>query len=885
MATAMSELEQLEAEKAQLELEQLQAEQAELLAAEQEDAISKGQAPAEWVENLAKIGGAIASLPERLVSAPLRAAALPIAAEGLAGITKAPEAFKEQFGAAPEEAPSMREVMQVAGVPDTEIPLPEVEPAGLGIERASLEEFTGLPEEMRTPAKAPTSEILATGAEQLLDPTAALMIGAGRAVKGAKFLTSPIAAGAKGVAGAAGGLAAEGVKSGARGVGEIAGMAYKDIPTGMRAGRMAERGVEGIVEQVKSLPETVQKTFQNLKAEVRPQYIEQVNLAARTGIPDELITNNATLIYGPDAFITKGEKTRAQFGVSSEKNGAKSFDRLGQEINSALGRQVDKVVDRKVVDNQQFSGTALKKAYDRAVSDLFEDNKIRYSSLLENLPEGSKGVLSDRVRVNLQVKLQEMIAAEQDALELATQGKAKRVHRDNLRTLDAVSSNLAKSEGQIDRVVKQLQQIGREAYSDKYKGVVPNVVETTETKKLLKDLYGELQFAITSTVNELDPRLASELVKSNEAQTSFLNKARQFADILGNKDIAPESAYQRIILGGDSDMLKAANELLGYTDEFQQVKGQALLDFLKRDAKDDVSFIPSAKRLNDRRGKMIQQILFEPGELDDFRGLVTLGVDSGVKNINTSSTGVVNFIKAAFSNPLEAVESLATGEQFINVLKRESMKDYFKDMTVPQMLDMRGRGLIDDAMIDEVISDRMLVPEIKQAYQTAVKTGTLTPDVVSHLMTLAQEAPPVTTYSIIRDYMLKTGESMGLGLLPGSGSLERATKVLLFVNRMQRERGSVPVLIPEEDREAVRQAIMESGMTSIQKAKNMRSINSSGYLLNLMGFSPEEVQQERAIRRAQDQQKALLERQKAAELKEDRPDVLKRIQEFNQRKK
>jgi hypothetical protein len=806
---------------------------------------------------------------ESYTGAPTRAAMLPIAAKGPAGILEAPAAFAAQFGEEPGEAPTMREVAQVAGVSERPMAIPQGEPglAGPSAEeiQALVSRLTGKPAQV--PMQAPASEIAAAGMEQVFDPTAAMALGIGAGLKSAKVglpvLGQALAGAASGAYKGARALTTAGAEAG----GTIAG-SLKDLPTGQAAGKFAKAAATEVFKNLEELPETIKQTYEGLKPKIRDKYVDQLMLAERTGVDPALITDNARLMYGADSFVAKKKAADVSMGLTA--GGGKAWDELNTQISGALDQQIKKLSNGIGTPDAVETGNKILQGYRQSIGKMFDEAQVRYSNIVDQVPglkftEDSQLTLFGKLaQMEQDFKRQAAIAVKKDVAGRAAE---------NLKAIQKIAVNLA--DGDIKSAIEQMQQVGREL-SETPKMLPQGVVDVEY--KVLSSLYNDLKDAVMTSVKEADPDVYLELVKSNELQSRFFKANQPIGDIINSSKYAPETIYQKLIASGDSNKLAAVNEILGGTEAIDAIRGQVLYDQLKLNADQLPKFGQMQRALLDPKTKRLINSFFHGDELSDFSDLLQLGRDAGDREFNPSRSGVVMSMIEAAKSPMEYLESVATGKGFVRGLEQAGYRDYFKDMNVSQIIDLKKRGMFDPELIETVIKEKLENPIISKQIREAAQAGTITPDMYQQIKQIHDVSTPATNWSVIRDFLSSSGESIGLGLVPGSSPFERATKVLTMINRMNTEKfgsQSVPVLVPEEERASVREIILGSPMDSITAAKNLKAMERTGYLLDLKGLTGEQMQ-EPVIKRVMEK---TFKSKKQETLKQDRPDVLKAMEE------
>lgn len=884
------ELEQLLREKEQLELEQLKAERDELLSQKDTSESSKG------------IGSAALELLAKSQAA-TRAGMLPVAAKGLSGIPEAVPAAISQFGAPPEEAPTMREVMQVAGVPETEIPIPSGE---MGISGPSPEEmqafaqrYTGVEGE-KLPTKAPASEIAATAGEMVFDPLNLAIPAAGKAAE----IGFPLAG--KVIAGTAG-LAGTGIKKSSQvaagGAGGAVGAFFPAKEEG-RIGRAAEfaskayGGVGKAFETLESLPEATWQAYLDMKPKIRSKFIEQYALANQVGIDPNLLAENARLMYGPDAFVTKAKATRSEVFSAKE---AERFDELQAQIAKAAKKQAEAASGGKLSTSDPVGvGNSIKRAFNQKVNELFDSTTVRYSQLPEVIPSKSLDKDSSKTLYDI---LGDRLKIEEKNFKLAPGKAAEAPHAANIDAITKVRNNIfervPKKEsfigkvfrqiqgkpvpteevfiGDLEQAIDQMQEIGREAYkSQSYfgTGAVP------ASKSLLKDLYTDIRSVIIETVQKERPDLVKGLLDSNAKQKKFFDSVKPIAEIVQDRAIAPEQVYERLVSSSDSLNLEALKFLTKDTEAFNMIRGQMLFDQIKQSGQEVPLYNTILKGMQTTDTKRVLNTFKYGDQADEpiklFEDIIRLGRDIGAKKFNPSGSGTLMKIATAFEKPVEAIKGIVTGRTSLDILEAEAYAKYFADLDIDQTLNMRIRGGFNDRLLDEVIANKMQDPALMAKFQERIKRGLITPEIQDAFQARAAKQNPITRFAGTKAAIDLYYNSMG----HVENKIGIASRALSVANRVGKKEVEgekpVPLFIPEQDRADVVEAVKQSKMTAVQKAKNLRNLGISGYLLDLTGFDGEEKKPgitEKIM------QKEAFKAEKKPDLKQDKPDVLKSLKE------
>jgi hypothetical protein len=822
-----------------------------------------------------------------------RAGMLPVAAKGLSGLPEALPAALSQFEAPPEEAPTMREVMQVAGVPETEIPIPSGE---IGIAGPSPEEMQAFASKYlggaEVPTKAPASELAAIGGEMAFDPLNIGVPAAGKALEVGLPLTGKAIAG---TAGLARDVTKKGTQLAAAGTaGTIGAFAGK----GAEYAGKTYAGVGRIFEALENIPESVRQAYNDLKPTIKPKFIEQYALANEVGIDPDLLAENARLMYGPDAFVTQAKASQRSITPAIE---GEKFDKLQAQIASAAERQAEAASKGLLSASDPVSvGNSIKKSFDEKVSNLFDSTTVRYSQLPDVIPSKSLDVESSSSLYNI---LGERLRLEEKKLRLATTDAAKKPHRANIQAIETVRNNIfervpkkesfvdqlfrriqgkpAPTEnvfvGDLEQAVEQLQQVGREGYSSQSfigTGDVP------ASKSLLKDLYKDIRSVIIETVQKERPDLVKGLIESNKKQAEFFDKVKPIAKIVQDDKIAPEQVYQRLVSSSNSLNLDALKFITKDTEAFDMIRGQMLFDQIKKSGQDVPLYNSILKGMRTTDNKRIFNTFKYGDQTDDpirlFEEVIRLGQDIGAKEFNPSRSGVLLKTLEYIQRPIRAIEGAVTGRATVDLLEAEAYAKYFADLDIDQTLNMRIRGGFNDRLLDEVLANKMKDPVMAAKFQERIKRGLITPEILDAFQARAAKQNPISRFANTKKAIGLYYNTMG----HAENKLGITSRALSVANRVAKKESdegqSIPLFIPEEDRADVADAVKESKMSAVQKAKNLRNLAISGYLLDLTGFDgPEKMPGvvQKILK------KDAFKPEKQEELKQDKPDVLKSLKD------
>lgn len=837
-----------------------------------QDQAKAGTAPS---EELGQRPGGLAGFLEMLDSytgAPARSAALPVFSKGLAGLADAPEAFKEQFGEPTATAPSGLDLARVIGIPHTNIPMPEFEPFSMGLSQEQIQSATSTPEAQKLPINIPADEAAAFALENALDPSGLYLAGLKGAYRGAKMGIPAARAGVGLAIKGAGKAISPMAKSAAEEAGEVAAGAIAGTYPAMEEG--ARVGKQVIVDTEKflaGLPEWARNIYENLKPNVQKSFVEYVNLADRKGIPRDLVINNTRLLHGQEAPVTKLKEGTRTFNQGE----LEQHNKLRQEIADALDREKEALANGAPPIDQMQTGNMIRDAWNKAVSKIFDEHKIRYKTVVD--ATGVTSIDPDS-QARLLNRLEYMIQEQTQKLKFAPTSQTESQIHQNINTLWKVANNILE-DSRMDVLLEQLGAVGSEAYSTKsYFGL-----GAVTDKKLLQNVYNDLRQTVFDNIPE---EAKTKLEEANKALTKFFKENEVIGKPIQDLNVAPEKIYSNLIASGDSRKLEALKNILGEDHEvFKQARVQFLDDLFKLSAaqaeqgkKSIPLFAATIKSMESNQAKRVLKAFFKPGELADYETLLKMGRDLGPAEYNTSKTGILGQAYQMMKNPLETLEAMATGDTIVRHLQVEGMKRYLDDLTPGQMMDVRNRNIFPPEIFDEALRKKLNEPEVRIAYNQAKKAGTIPPDVAKQAQEIITQGGR-ESYSLVKKYLIQTGMDLGVGIIPAptfQSKINDAAKILRIYSAFQRENGIThPVFIPESETDAVREIIMKSKMDSIQKSKNMNALNRAGVILDIRGIEGEISKRSQILNNVI--KKSGMINKKKATLEADKPDILKKL--------
>lgn len=808
----------------------------------------------EWLKTVGTVAGEVSEA----AAAPFRAGLAPIAAEGAAGILKAPGAALEQIGEEAAIAPTGMELAAMAGIPkEAKVPTPEIEP-GMGVS-FSPEQIQQAMQALgiKTPELPPTEvlarEMAATGLS-MVEPDIGPALPP--AIKAAGYGAGYVGAlGARGV-GKIGSLAMENViKPGAVKTAELAGKAVgavKSLPDAVKAAKSSREGAQIMLKAIDSLPQQVKFVYNSLRPEIQKRFIEHYATADRHGIDPDLIVESPALMYGEDSFVAKAKAAAKSFGVDKL---TENWNKLNSQISEAINREIQKLSIPKgqieLFEGQPqvtrvSAGQGIRTAFNRKVKQLFDTASVRYSTVLRQSPELAKATMSEDTQINLFNTLALLEEKELRTLQYSSDDAVIAQANANLQQIRSLGSAVA--DNNLSAIIPQMQQLGREAFELKTKKFAP-VQFISPQQQVKQNLYFAIQKAVLETVDEIDPQIGLELKAGNALQSRFFEQSKKISQVIANEmEKGGEHVYAELIAGGDSLKLDALKTIIGDQPEFLQARAQYLRDVLRLNQEGNVIYTQVRKSLFDDQKKRILGTLFEPGELQGFEDLLQMGADMGRGEFNPSGSGVLATLAAAAKDPIAAIKAGSIGDAFIAQLEKEGIQRYLQGMPISQIKSLRKNnvgGLYQKfgPEIDEALRKIESSPEYVRAHkqlQKAKEFSPVDPIIGEGLEEAVSEATPDSSYLVVKDFLKNTFTDLGVGIGPIGvmSPYAGAYRTMMTLYNTAERLGTLeePVKIPEDDREMVKQVILQSDMDSIQKTRNFRSLNNTGYLLNLSGL-------------------------------------------------
>lgn len=669
-------------------------EQQELIALEQEELFAQQaqQEQPSFIDDV--VSGAVGGLTEvgriadMYTGAPTRAALGELVTGQ--GVSSAASKFVDQFGADPSLAPTGKEIVQAAGIPEFDIipdPTKEVD------EKLRQQGFS-VPEE---PSAGLTgSGALGLAVDVVADPLNFIPFSA---------ITKGLSKGAK--------LGAKGAAKGT--------LAVIDTATGSK---IVSRTADDAVKAVDNVIEATKKRF---NPSVASDYDDFVKIAEKNGIAKDVLPE--TVEFGADSTITNKVKVAAE---------APGGDIIKERFAKAQNA-VENALDRKITDlgggrrlGDAEAGQLLLDSYNNATKRFFDQDFITNNKIINQNP-GLR--ITDDAAKSITSKMQGL---RKKAIGRVRRGVGSQASESGklLKDIDTLSSSFD-SAGTISykQANEALQNIGEEAFK-KFKGDDPM---GATYRKGLQDIYFTMRDAMNNTVaGKVSPEIASELANSNAIISDFLKSDGVVSRTL-SQNVAPEKIVRDLIDRADTNKIAAIQNIFGLSgdaDALKAFKGFVADKIVKKGASDNVLYRSTINNLNKR--KDILSAVFSPNEIAEVGEILKLGDRVGDYVFNTSRTNTAarfspkQFLSdilggAADEVTIERLKDIARGKAKAATLQTPSgsiqvSKEQAKTLSkrLPMLSNKKQQSLIGGRIINTQETNRKLEGE-KRKRQEALR--------------------------------------------------------------------------------------------------------------------------------------------------------------------
>ena len=536
----------------------------------------------------------VLTMPKGLATAPGVPQGFPqLTKAAVRGVAK----FGSQFGEDPALAPTGKAIA-----------------ADLG---ASTEETIGLP---FTDTKLSPAGIAGFGIDVIADPTNII----------------PVAAPAK--------LLAKGSKAGSKAAlkGSAAAADFLTSKAGLGTPIASATAVG------KKLANSSKNTFESIfKPKQAADFPELVAIAEKNGINPSGLPESVE--FGPSTLISRGARVERE-SIGGEEALDAFMSKLS-EVQRATDNKIAEIGGGTILDAVD-AGNLIRRDYDRAVGEFFDNVDVSYSSITKDYP-GLK--LSDAAMQNLESKL---VGIEKFAKGRVRRGVTQLQRGQGQGLLNSVAA-IRSTNGSVKQTVEALRDIGEAAFkSENTLAAMPADVAK------MRGLYGDISQALKDTVKtevQNGEAVAGALEINNKLMSDFFSDKNIVSKAIGNKSLSPEGVFRNLIAGGDTKKLEALRNILS-PEAMQTIKASLLDSMIKRT---DDGFSYRALTNSMRIKKTNLKALLSEDELAEFSELVRLGDRFGNVFMNTSGTEISRMFKDIPASILAKM----TNEGFIEGLK------------------------------------------------------------------------------------------------------------------------------------------------------------------------------------------------------------------------
>lgn len=404
----------------------------------------------------------------------------------------------------------------------------------------------------------------------------------------------------------------------------------------------------GVKDSLKNAARALSKT---VNPSIRAEYEKDVLTALENGVDPEHLSS--AIKYGPDSFISKGDRVHAQ-GVAGEQQLLKHQEGLNA-IRDATNRRISEFGGGEAPMDPTAAGEYIRNEHAKAVDHLFNDAEVTYDTVWKDHPglQLSGNAVNEIGSKVEGVRRKAVAMAERGATdEIASQGKRLLFTTDRL-------NELLKT-GSYKQAVEELRHLGDYAFKTN-NGVL------ADNRKLYRDLYFSMQNGLLDTVESQAGKHVSDALKDQNAKfTQFFRNNEKIAPVIENTGKGGEQVFRELVQNGDSAKIRALKDILP-PETHGKLKASYLENLKTEDKDGGFSFARLNSHLrNNDKARVVQQELFEKGEIDPFHRIAKLGEDHGQPILNFSGTDISN----GFRKPIEALKEAALQESTLNTAKR-----------------------------------------------------------------------------------------------------------------------------------------------------------------------------------------------------------------------
>ncbi len=546
---------------------------------------------------------------DKYVTAPARSVVMEEIQHGLSG--KPISAFKKQFGANPATAPTGQDIVESLGVPNRPVTSGEGSLLRHAFPALSLGHDL-LPDATRNAIdKTTISQAAGKAADIGIDP---LLLGAGP-ISGAKAIGTGVK------------NAASLLKSGG-GLALNAGIKGADLLAGSNKATQAAEGVKDTYQIAKASAEavanTLRDTFRPKQAADWPKFEA---IAKKNGIDPSILPESVE--FGRGSAIDSAARARRE-GLAGQPHHDTFLD-ANSKVQNAFDTTLSKAAGGPVLDPTN-AGVSLRSGYNEGLRNFFDSMDLTHDKILDYAP----GLYVDRDAMAT-------VASKVNGIEKYAKGLIARGIDDADQTqgrylLNAVQQ-IRNANGSYKQMTEALRSIGRKAFGPSVPGQIPHDIEK------LRELYFSTDEALLNTVRKhVNPDFADELSANNAAMSAMFKNKDQVAHIIADSGVAPENAFQRVVLNGDTDQIAALKQILS-PEEFAKQRAAFVGNLIKREPDQSFNFNQLYSALRNKQPQLDAWFSGDPAGAEQLKSMleqIELGKRFGKEVLSTSGTGASN---------------------------------------------------------------------------------------------------------------------------------------------------------------------------------------------------------------------------------------------------
>lgn len=508
-------------------------------------------------------------------------------------------AFYNQFGEDPGQAPTGKELAQVAGFSD-ETQTIKRDPRAVEMDKKIFKV-----------AGKPTPNI--PGTVETFSPAGMAGLAVDIGADPLNFI--PVGLVTKGAA-----------KAGLKGIKGASKYALKGSVAGVEAladTNAISRSAETVSKYLDEVGKSVKSKFKPSQAD---DFQEFVSIAERNGIDPANLPE--TVEFGPHSTITKKAKVIAE-GPAGEPVQQRWFQAQA-DIENAVDNNIKQYSGGTKLSKAE-AGEVLREGYNKGVKQFFDQDMLTHSKVIQENPGI---VLNQDALKNVTSKVK--------GLRNKAVGRTRRGFGGQRDEATSLLNDLSVFENSLDkagnlsykRASELLTNIGEEAFK-KY----PPGTKIPTDQKALRDLYFSLRDSMYETAGHvMGPEAATEMAMNNEIISNFLKEKGRIAKVFEG-DLAPEKLFDRMAKSGDTNSLNALKEVLT-PEDFQKFKGAYLDNFITRGKDGNPLYGMTRKKLVQNKDQI--SAILQPNEVQAFDELLRLGDRVGTHVFNTSNTNTAS---------------------------------------------------------------------------------------------------------------------------------------------------------------------------------------------------------------------------------------------------